>query len=477
LTLDYTASTVTNNAAYREGLHSHQIDAVPWLLDRPKAMLAWEMGVGKTAPLLRAWEISREHGPCAVLCLNTARLNWAREIRKFALDRDWPPRVQIIANARSAIDASADIVILNYDKLLNRDTACHFRRPWGALILDEAHRLKTPNAKRTATVYGGLSTSRQINQTPLIARAARVWLATGTPMPNHPGELYSHARALWPDRCQYNGHLMEQWEWEAAFCEMQQTVYGPAVIGGRNLGELKARLEGVVSVIKRKDVLDLPPLQISTWPLDSGTVISPHTVPDLPGLLGTLEEKYGSMNDIEIFDVSTLNAYLACIQGVMSPLATLRRETAQLKAVIVGLTIQEELDNDNSKYVVFAHHREAISTLEKILRASKPAVVHGDVPERQRQAEIDRFQNDPACRVFIGGLTVAGVSINLQSANKVIFVEASWTPGENDQALSRVYRMGQTRAVWVRFVYLPNSVDEAVSRAIARKVQMINAVF
>jgi SNF2 family DNA or RNA helicase len=469
-------SSVKNHVFYRDQLHAHQADAVPWLLDRPRAMLAWEMGVGKTAPLLRAWETTRELGPATVLCLATARLNWAREVRKFALDRDWPPRAQVITNTRERIDDAADIVILNYEKLLNRELRIRHRRPWGALILDEAHRLKTPDAQRTVIVYGGLRTSRHTNQIPLINFAARVWLATGTPMPNHPGELYSHARALWPDRCQYNGHLMEQWEWEAAFCDMQQTVYGPAVIGGRNLGELKARLKGVVSVIKRKDVLNLPPLQITTWALDSGNTITAN-IPDIPGLLGTLEEKYGSLDDIEIFDISTLNSYLACIQGVMSPLATLRRETAQLKAVIVGLTVLEELEIDNSKYVLFAHHREAISTLEKILRAYKPAVIHGDVPEGKRQAEIDRFQTDPTCRVFIGGLTVAGASINLQAANKVIFVEASWTPGENDQALSRVYRMGQTRAVWVRFVYLPNSVDEAVSRAIARKVQMISAVF
>jgi hypothetical protein len=37
--------------------------------------------------------------------------------------------------------------------------------------------------------------------------------------------------------------------------------------------------------------------------------------------------------------------------------------------------------------------------------------------------------------------------------------------------------MGQTRPVFVRFVYLPGSIDEAVSRAIRRKMITISQVF
>jgi SWI/SNF-related matrix-associated actin-dependent regulator of chromatin subfamily A-like protein 1 len=123
---------------------------------------------------------------------------------------------------------------------------------------------------------------------------------------------------------------------------------------------------------------------------------------------------------------------------------------------------------------VFAHHREALTTLEKILAPWQPAVLHGGTERRDEQ--IDRFQNDPACMVFIGQLQAAGSSINLQAAERVLFVEASWTPGDNDQAYSRVYRAGQTKPVLVRFLYLPGSIDEAVMRALARKSAMISQV-
>jgi SNF2 family DNA or RNA helicase len=462
-----------------DGLYPHQAKHVPWLLERPKAMLAWEMGVGKTAALLRAFELSRELGPALILCLNTAKENWRREVQKCAMDPAWPPKVQIYPGGRDKhIAPNIDVLIVNYDKLLIRlDFMLLRQQRWGVIIFDEAHALKTPTAKRTIYAYGNPNDKKL---RPLIKSAQRVWLATGTPMPNHPGELFSHCNALWPEHMQYSGHTMEEWEFQAAFCEIQHTHYGPTVVGGRNLRELRQRLDPVVSVIKRKDVLDLPPLVIETWALDAPLAdnrLAKVPRPDIPGLLGTLEQEYGSLGAINTFDERTLDLYLACIKNALNPLPTVRRETAQLKAVYTALTIMEEIDEDDQKTVVFAHHREALATLEKALRRFNPAVIHGDVPEGRRQAEIDRFQTDPKCKVFIGQITAAGSSINLQKATKVVFVEASWTPGDNNQALSRVYRIGQTQPVWVRFMYLPNSVDEAVSCALARKTQMIEAVF
>jgi SNF2 family DNA or RNA helicase len=441
-------------------------------------MLAWEMGVGKTATLLRAWENSPEHGPALVLCLASARENWRREALRFAIDPDFPPRVQVLKNAADVIHPHADIVVTNYDKLLNPMVRKKLARNWGALILDEAHYLKSSTAQRTKYVYGQ-NRKRGSGQiplsVPLINRAARVWPATGTPMPNNPAELWTHAFHLWPESIVYrDGKPMELWEFELGFCETRQGKYGVNITGGKNLAELRQRLDGKMHRLRRSEVLSLPPLRIDTWPLDNETTSGVGKVADLPDLLLTLSEKYGSPENIEHFDIHTIEAYLACIGSQFVALATVRRETSTLKAIYAGMLVKEELEQGAGKCVVFAHHREAIATLEKILRDHQPAIVHGGTDNRDEQ--IDRFQNDPACMVFIGQLQAAGTSINLQAAENVVFVEASWTPGDNDQAYSRVYRAGQTKPVLVRFLYLPGSIDEAVMRALARKSAMIAQV-
>lgn len=433
------------------------------------------MGVGKTATLLRAHENSAEHGPALIMCLASARENWRREAIRFAMDPELPPHVQILTEGSTPIDPAADIVITNYDKLLIKDCMKRLRgaRRWGTLILDEAHALKTAGANRTKLVYGG----GHHLQTPLINHAERVWLATGTPMPNHPGELWTHGAYLWPECMQYSGHTMEQWEFELAFCEVRQHKYGFQVTGGKNLGELRERLSGVIHRLKRKDVLTLPPLTIDSWPLSTETTSGIGKVPNLPELMSILTERYGCPDSIDTFDASTIDAYLACIGSHSPVVSAVRHETAVLKAIATGLMLKEELEQGAPKTVVFAHHRGAIDTLTKVLAGYNPGVIHGGVSAGARQDAIDRFQNDPACRVFIGQTTAAGSSINLQAGSRVVFVEASWTPGENEQALSRVYRAGQTQPVLVRFVYLRGSIDEAVNRAIARKVAMISQMF
>jgi hypothetical protein len=454
-----------------------QAEHIPWLIERPRAMLAWKPGVGKTLPLVRAWEAVRKDGPLLVLCLNTAKENWRREIIRFSLDPAFPPKIQIPTGENTngtQLDPSADAVIINYDKLLNARLANDLcQKRWGAIIPDEAHALKTRDSKRTMRFYGN---PRKPSLRPLVRSTDRVWLSTGTPMPNHPGELFTHCVNLWPEHMQYSGHTMEYWEFEAAFCQIQQTAYGPVVRGGRNLRELKERLAPVVSVINKK-VLKLPPLTIDSWALDAETYCFKPAPPDIPGLLGTLMETYGHVKDVDLFSSDMLDAYLGCIQNAMTQMPTVRRETAQLKAIYVGLLAVEEIDEDGEKTIIFAHHREALATLEKILKRFSPAVITGDTPQAKRQAEIDRFNTDPKCKVFIGQIQAAGASINLQAATKVIFVEASWVPGENEQAYGRAHRMGQENPVWVRFAYLPNSIDECVMAALARKAVMIAEVF
>lgn len=448
----------------------HQGEGVAWLLDAPRRMLAWEMGVGKTATALRAWELCQDEGPLLVLCLATARENWRREAHRFALDPDLPPTVQVIKETTTPIDPRASVVVVNYDKLLNKSVriALMGSRRWGTIVLDEAHVLKSAGADRTKIVYGG----GHHKQTPLIRTAGRVWALTGTPMPNHPGELWTHARYLWPEAIQYRGRPMEEWEFQAQFCNVIQGDHGPRIVGGRNLAELKAALSPHMDRRKR-DLLTLPPLRIDAWPLDMDRVGGAGHDPTKWDGEADLLKALAHYGPIEQCDNAALDALLACIHASMAERPTVQRETGVLKAIATGLLLNDEFEQGGPKTVVFAWHREALDVLSKTLAKWGVARVDGRTPHAKRDEEIDRFQTDPACRVFVGQIKAAGASINLQAAANVVFAEASWTPGDNEQCLSRVYRQGQTVPVLVRFTYLKGSVDEAINRALARKVATI----
>lgn len=455
-------------------LMSHQEKGAEWLQDAPNLMLGWDMGVGKTATILRGWWKTGAADPLLVLCLASARENWAREAARWVPDAG----VQVLQTMRDRVDPFADIVITNYEKVLRKHVLESLtRNRWGAVCFDEAHMLANPDAKRTVAIYG--RDDRWAKQRiPLISRTDRVWCATGTPTPNHPGELYSHARALWPDRIQYRGHTMERWEFEAAYCDIANTSRGPKIIGARNMAELHAKLDPVISRVRRKDVLDLPPIRIDSWPLDAETTNTFKMPPLVEGreIFGSLVARYGDISQLDVCASQILEIYLTCIRQNAPVIAAERQQVATLKAAVTAIMLAEEAEAagaTHEKTVVFAYHREAMAVLAKHLRKFGVVEIHGDVDPSARQGIIDRFQNEPALKFAILQIKAAGASVNIQAASNVVFTEYSWVPGDNEQAIARVYRHGQENPVYVRYAYLPGSVDELVGRAIARKMAMI----
>jgi len=97
----------------------------------------------------------------------------------------------------------------------------------------------------------------------------------------------------------------------------------------------------------------------------------------------------------------------------------------------------------------------------------------GDDNQKARQEAVDRFQNDPDVRVFIGSITAAGVGITLTAATHVVFSELDWVPGNVSQAEDRCHRIGQLGSVTVQHIVLEGSIDEKLAQAIIRKQEII----
>ena len=95
----------------------------------------------------------------------------------------------------------------------------------------------------------------------------------------------------------------------------------------------------------------------------------------------------------------------------------------------------------------------------------------GSVPQKQRQALVAEFQEDPACRVFI--TTNAGATgLNLQAANTVINVDLPWNPAVLEQRISRAHRMGQKRAVQVFILITEQTIEENLLLTLSAKKQL-----
>lgn len=330
-------------------------------------------------------------------------------------------------------------------------------------VVHNCHYFKDIKSRRTRGLYGQNAAGEKC----VIAKAVRRWMLTGTPMPNHPGELWPMFRAIWPHliRAGHGGPMTYE-EFILTYCQVKKNEMGELVpIGVKSPAQLRALLD---MVMLRRTVVDgLPPLiwQDEPFLVECGTRelarLERHPeFQDMSNVLAAIESTSQGLEGLE-------DDYLH--------MATLRRLTGRLKAKAAAEYIDYVLQHD-TKAVILAVHREVIEVLEEELAHLNPAVVHGGKTNRQQVEAIDRLNNDPTCRVAIGQIETVKTAINMQAATEVIFVEQQFTPSDNSQAVARAHRRGQKYPVNVSVLAIAGSFDEVIQRVLARKSKAINSV-
>ena len=134
--------------------------------------------------------------------------------------------------------------------------------------------------------------------------------------------------------------------------------------------------------------------------------------------------------------------------------------------------------SEERKVVVFSEFERMTHLAGEELRKLGIGFVslHGGVPSRQRGALIEKFRNDPACKVFLS-TDAGGVGLNLQAASVVVNFEPPWNPARLEQRIGRVHRLGQSRPVHVIHMLTEKSIEERVWETLALKKSLFAGVF
>lgn len=399
------------------GLYPYQLDGVAFLAGAPRRYLADEMGVGKTVQACAACQYLDLKRVLVIAPASTLP-NWRYEFES------WGPR-------------GATLTAVSYDRLSrNRDN--YSGKDYDVVILDEAHYCKSRRAKRSRAALS------------IAAEAPRAWLLSGTPMPNHPGELWYPLRMLWPDLVDKSYQKFFD-----RFVIWRATEWGPKPVGLKDKAGLRELLR---QVMMRRTVdsigVQLPPLRVDVQ-------LTPRV---------DLEEYLGE-------DAPVLAALAAEERADEASLSRLRKLLGVAKAPFVASVLKDELESGAyGKLVVLAHHRDVLDLLEDALSDLGVVRVDGSSTDRQREQAIDGFRADPSKRVFLGQQTAAGTGVNLQVANELVLLEPSWVPAENHQAIKRIHRIGSNQPCRARIFAISGTLDEAVMRTIANKTRMIDAL-
>jgi SWI/SNF-related matrix-associated actin-dependent regulator of chromatin subfamily A-like protein 1 len=175
------AEPIAATAAVLGGeLAPFQWGAVRYALRARRVFLADEQGLGKTVEALATIEADDAY-PTVVVCPASLKLNWEREIRRWL-----PHRSVAIIQGRQPVPPTAEITILNYEVVAAHRESLARLRP-RALVVDESHLCKNPQAKRTQAV-------RRLAEA--VAPDGLRLALTGTPVLNHAEELISQLRVI-----------------------------------------------------------------------------------------------------------------------------------------------------------------------------------------------------------------------------------------------------------------------------------------
>jgi SWI/SNF-related matrix-associated actin-dependent regulator 1 of chromatin subfamily A len=279
-------------------------------------------------------------------------------------------------------------------------------------------------------------------------------------------------------------------EFVTHFCTVFEGPYGLQITGAKHfrIPELQSLLKPVMLRRKKEDVMkELPPLTFSELVVEPSPVdieaessfvqyATPVRRKELEEILKnqqqlvqTILKAPGTRHDDTI---------MKSLEAVAQSVSTLRRYTGLQKVPGVAEIVKDELTNNAyDKVVIFAIHRDVIEGLRARLQPFGAVTLYGGFTMEKQQANIDRFQRNPKCRVMIANILCAGTAVTLTAAHQVVFVEQDWVPGNNAQAVMRCHRIGQSRPVFVRFYGLADSIDERVSKILKRKARDIAEIF
>lgn len=444
-------------------LFPYQDEGAEFLAGRTKALLADEMGLGKSAQAISASDrINAQR--IVVIAPAVARVNWSREFWKFSpFDRP----IQLVDSGKDRIDATG-VTICSYDLAVKPGILRQLRdcKP-DALVIDECHFLKNPEAQRTKALLG---------KEGLAHHAKYLWPMSGTPAPNHPGEIWLLLYVFGVYPYQYNTFLKR-------FCTGYYDGYEFKVTGGKNYGELRQLLAQIMLRRKKDQVMtELPPIHYTDYAIAPGEVdedlwfeMELRHPTGRQRLLDKLEQEREAVRNV-LKHARGKHAFQG-LDAIAQSVPTLRRYTGLAKIPGYVDLIKSELEAGMEKIVIFALHRDVIKQLQMSLHDYNPVTLYGGTRPDKRQKMVDRFTNKGKHRVFIGQVIAAGTAINLTVAHNVDFLEADWVPGNNAQAAMRCHRIGQDKPVRVRFIGLANSFDEQVQRALRRKSETLSQIF
>ena len=337
------------------------------------------------------------------------------------------------------------MAVVNYDSITLIEKELSAWKP-DFLICDESSKIKNPTAKMSKATHK------------LAKLCSYRLILTGTPIQNNPLDFFSQYKVL--DENIFGKSFYAFKNEYAILGNFNQPI------GWRNLAEFVKKAHSIAFRVTKEEALDLP---------ETTDIIRSITLEDKSMKLYRqfVKDSFMELSKGEVTATNVLTRLLRLQQitgGFLRPDEESDRYEQVSSAKLDALEdIVDTAISENKKLVVIARFIPEITEICKLLESKKIkyAKVCGEV--KDRAAEVDAFQNNPECMVFVGQLQTVSMGLTLTASSTLVFYSLSYNYADYSQARARIHRIGQRNVCQYIHLVVKDTIDETVLKALEQK--------
>jgi SNF2 family DNA or RNA helicase len=381
-----------------------------------------------------------------IICPNTLKTTWGEEIEKHCKLRYALFGAGKKARREAFRSLRASFYVINYEavaaEMASLRALLRFKRI--ALVLDESHRIKTPDAKVTRAVLG------------LRADAKKRYIMTGTPVANKPEDLWSQLFFL--DDGERLGLTFDDFK----------NRYGPNSTGYRGLDEIRRQLSTISLRREKEGTIELPPKRVSRI----AVVLKGRQLAMYEQLRRELVLWVQTLSgeDVQAQAENILTRLIRLAQIASNPGlidASYREIPAKFRAL--DELLPPFRDFKAGKVIVWTSFVPNIPALLKRFRDWRPVCLHGEMDSRSRDKAIVGFKKDPSVRLMIANPAAAREGLTLTEARTAIYLDRTFNLVDFLQSQDRIHRISQEHPCDIVLLVAKDTVDEFVDFSLAQK--------
>lgn len=418
---------LSSGATLPAPLRPYQWEGVRFLLDKGTGLLADEMGLGKTVQVAVALSMKLKTGRrrrSLVVAPATLRLNWARELAR------WAPDISVGIVRGGSEDRRAyymlpyNVLIASYEQIRADFLRSTNATEYDVVVLDEAQRIKNANSETALACR--------------VLRRDASWALTGTPLENRVGDLVGVYRFVCPG--------------------LLSTAMGRS--------EMHAAMQPFFLRRRKYDVLhQLPPIQFQDVYVE---------------LEGQQKQAYDALweSRVNLTHRGGSNNFTSSMLALITRLKQVCNfdpvsgESSKREAL--GLIIDGLVSADH-KLLVFSQYVKTLRWLaQEIAGTATVDIIHGGLPERDKDNAVFRFNNEPGPRVLLVSLKAGGVGLNLGEASHVVLFDRWWNPAVEEQAIHRAHRFERDRVLHVYRFLVADSIEDRIFTILGEKRELFD---